>query len=46
MCGIFSVLEEKEEEEVEDTGLDDWEAMVSDEDREKGGFGFFVCFLD
>ncbi|XP_019385034.1 PREDICTED: eukaryotic translation initiation factor 5B isoform X1 [Crocodylus porosus] len=25
----------EEEEEVEDTGLDDWEAMVSDEDREK-----------
>ncbi|XP_053162189.1 eukaryotic translation initiation factor 5B isoform X1 [Hemicordylus capensis] len=29
------VSEEKEEEEPEDTGLDDWEAMVSDEEREK-----------
>ncbi|XP_044289716.1 eukaryotic translation initiation factor 5B isoform X3 [Varanus komodoensis] len=29
------VLEEKEEEEPEDTGLDDWEAMASDEEREK-----------
>ncbi|XP_042723035.1 eukaryotic translation initiation factor 5B [Lagopus leucura] len=27
--------EEKEEEEEEDAGLDDWEAMVSDEDGEK-----------
>ncbi|NXT35005.1 IF2P factor, partial [Pelecanoides urinatrix] len=27
--------EEKEEEETEDAGLDDWEAMVSDEDGEK-----------
>lgn len=34
----FLVSEEKEEEEeMEDTGLDDWEAMVSDEDGEKGG---------
>uniref|UniRef100_A0A8C5UM78 Eukaryotic translation initiation factor 5B n=1 Tax=Malurus cyaneus samueli TaxID=2593467 RepID=A0A8C5UM78_9PASS len=32
------VSEEKEEEdETEDAGLDDWEAMVSDEDGEKGG---------
>nr|XP_028583715.1 eukaryotic translation initiation factor 5B [Podarcis muralis] len=29
------VSEEREEEEPEDTGLDDWEAMVSDEEREK-----------
>ncbi|XP_061482853.1 eukaryotic translation initiation factor 5B [Rhineura floridana] len=29
------VSEEKEEDEPEDTGLDDWEAMVSDEEREK-----------
>ncbi|KAJ7319696.1 hypothetical protein JRQ81_019207 [Phrynocephalus forsythii] len=29
------VAEEKEEEEPEDAGLDDWEAMVSDEEREK-----------
>lgn len=28
--------EEKEEEEDDDGGLDDWEAMVSDEDEEKG----------
>lgn len=35
---VFFVSEEKEEEEeAEDTGLDDWEAMVSDEDGEKGG---------
>lgn len=27
--------EEKEEEEPEDTGLDDWEAMASDEEKEK-----------
>ncbi|NWJ03463.1 IF2P factor, partial [Crypturellus undulatus] len=27
--------EKEEEEETEDAGLDDWEAMVSDEDREK-----------
>uniref|UniRef100_A0A8D0GY55 Eukaryotic translation initiation factor 5B n=1 Tax=Sphenodon punctatus TaxID=8508 RepID=A0A8D0GY55_SPHPU len=27
--------EEKEEEETADAGLDDWEAMVSDEDRER-----------
>uniref|UniRef100_A0A8C0IC49 Eukaryotic translation initiation factor 5B n=1 Tax=Bubo bubo TaxID=30461 RepID=A0A8C0IC49_BUBBB len=34
----FLVSEEKEEEEeTEDAGLDDWEAMVSDEDGEKGG---------
>lgn len=34
----FIVSEEKEEEEeTEDAGLDDWEAMVSDEDGEKGG---------
>lgn len=34
----FLVSEEKEEEEeTEDAGLDDWEAMVSDEDVEKGG---------
>lgn len=34
----FLVSEEKEEdEETEDAGLDDWEAMVSDEDEEKGG---------
>lgn len=34
----FLVSEEKEEEEeTEDGGLDDWEAMVSDEDGEKGG---------
>lgn len=26
----------EEEEETEDAGLDDWEAMVSDEEREKG----------
>ncbi|XP_062982344.1 eukaryotic translation initiation factor 5B [Elgaria multicarinata webbii] len=29
------VSEEKEEEEPEDPGLDDWEAMASDEEREK-----------
>ncbi|XP_048349140.1 eukaryotic translation initiation factor 5B [Sphaerodactylus townsendi] len=29
------VSEEKEEEEPEDAGLDDWEAMASDEEREK-----------
>ncbi|KAM9173596.1 eukaryotic translation initiation factor 5B [Pangshura tecta] len=29
------VSEEKEEEEMADAGLDDWEAMVSDEEREK-----------
>lgn len=35
---VFLVSEEKEEEEeTEDGGLDDWEAMVSDEDGEKGG---------
>lgn len=34
----FLVSEEKEEEDdTEDGGLDDWEAMVSDEDGEKGG---------
>lgn len=27
------VSEEKEEEEPEDTGLDDWEAMASDEEK-------------
>uniref|UniRef100_A0A8B9QDY1 Eukaryotic translation initiation factor 5B n=1 Tax=Apteryx owenii TaxID=8824 RepID=A0A8B9QDY1_APTOW len=33
---VEPVSEEKEEEEeTEDAGLDDWEAMVSDEDREK-----------
>lgn len=26
----------EEEEETEDAGLDDWEAMASDEEREKG----------
>ncbi|EMP27173.1 Eukaryotic translation initiation factor 5B [Chelonia mydas] len=31
------VSEEKEEEEMADAGLDDWEAMVSDEEREKEG---------
>ncbi|KAJ6667454.1 hypothetical protein lerEdw1_016575 [Lerista edwardsae] len=29
------VSEEREEEEPEDTGLDDWEAMASDEEKEK-----------
>ncbi|XP_074847723.1 eukaryotic translation initiation factor 5B [Carettochelys insculpta] len=31
------VSEEKEEEEMADAGLDDWEAMISDEEREKEG---------
>ncbi|KAH0624624.1 hypothetical protein JD844_032282 [Phrynosoma platyrhinos] len=29
------VLEEKEEEEPDEPGIDDWEAMISDEEREK-----------
>ncbi|XP_060625759.2 eukaryotic translation initiation factor 5B [Anolis sagrei] len=29
------VSEEKEEEETDETGIDDWEAMLSDEEREK-----------
>ncbi|XP_060043447.1 eukaryotic translation initiation factor 5B isoform X3 [Erinaceus europaeus] len=29
-------IEPEEEEEIEDAGLDDWEAMASDEEREKG----------
>lgn len=29
-------VDPEEEEETEDAGLDDWEAMVSDEEREKG----------
>ncbi|XP_077199626.1 eukaryotic translation initiation factor 5B isoform X2 [Paroedura picta] len=32
---VEPVSEEKEEEEPEDAGLDDWEAMISDEEREK-----------
>lgn len=42
----FLVLEEKEEEdETEDAGLDDWEAMVSDEDGEKGGHVNTKCMF-
>uniref|UniRef100_A0A8C4KLU0 Eukaryotic translation initiation factor 5B n=1 Tax=Dromaius novaehollandiae TaxID=8790 RepID=A0A8C4KLU0_DRONO len=33
--GVVFSEEKEEEEETEDAGLDDWEAMVSDEDREK-----------
>ena len=29
-------VEPEEEEETEDAGLDDWEAMASDEERETG----------
>uniref|UniRef100_A0A8C0BL34 Eukaryotic translation initiation factor 5B n=1 Tax=Buteo japonicus TaxID=224669 RepID=A0A8C0BL34_9AVES len=35
--GVVFSEEKEEEEETEDAGLDDWEAMVSDEDGEKGG---------
>lgn len=42
----FLVSEEKEEEdETEDAGLDDWEAMVSDEDGEKGGHVNTKCMF-
>lgn len=42
----FLVSEEKEEEdETEDGGLDDWEAMVSDEDGEKGGRVNTKCMI-
>lgn len=32
------LVSEEKEEEPEDAGLDDWEAMASDEEREKGKF--------
>uniref|UniRef100_A0A8C5UIZ4 Eukaryotic translation initiation factor 5B n=1 Tax=Malurus cyaneus samueli TaxID=2593467 RepID=A0A8C5UIZ4_9PASS len=35
--GVVFSEEKEEEDETEDAGLDDWEAMVSDEDGEKGG---------
>uniref|UniRef100_A0A8U8BB56 Eukaryotic translation initiation factor 5B n=1 Tax=Geospiza parvula TaxID=87175 RepID=A0A8U8BB56_GEOPR len=42
----FLVSEEKEEEDdTEDAGLDDWEAMVSDEDGEKGGHVNTKCMF-
>ncbi|KAK2497783.1 hypothetical protein MC885_000943, partial [Smutsia gigantea] len=34
---VVEQVPEKEEEETEDAGLDDWEAMASDEEREKEG---------
>ena len=32
----MEILFTEEEEETEDAGLDDWEAMASDEERETG----------
>uniref|UniRef100_A0A8C3EVU3 Eukaryotic translation initiation factor 5B n=1 Tax=Corvus moneduloides TaxID=1196302 RepID=A0A8C3EVU3_CORMO len=46
--GVVFSEEKEEEDETEDAGLDDWEAMVSDEDGEKGGHVDTKCmiFLD